>query len=187
MKTEALTVLLSLATLLAIGVTAIAAVIQLRHLRGTYQLAAVMHLVDRFTRPDVVAAIEDARDALPGRLADPAYRDSLLSVSATKAKHPELLLCDFQEQVGSYVRHGLISESLYFDCASYTAPVLWRYLEPVVAILRRRWGPHVYENFEYLVVRSRMYAARDVEVFDRRTRRIALDDPWAEEDAARAQ
>lgn len=184
MKTEELNLLLSGATLLAIGITAIAAVIQLRHLRGTYQLSAVMHLVDRFSRPEIAHAVEDARSALSERLADPAYRDTLAG-NPSKAQHPELILCDFQEQVGSYVRHGLISESLYFDCASYTATHLWRFLEPVVAIRRRNHGPHVYENFEYLVARTRAYVARNPSAFDRRTPRLMLHDPWAVADAVR--
>lgn len=186
MRIEELNLIVSLVTLVAIGITAAAAVIQLRHLRGTYQLSAVMHLVDRFGRPDMVAAIEFVRYGLSERLEDPAYRASLLE-NTSKVTHPELGVCDFQEQVGSYVRHGLISESLYFDCASYTAPVLWNHLEPVVAVLRRKYGPSLYENFEYLVVRTRMYTARTTSVFDRRTRPITVHDPWAGEDAAREQ
>jgi hypothetical protein len=57
-------------------------------------------------------------------------------------------------------------------------------MQDAIAIRRRRAGPSVFENFEYLYVRARGYVARYPNgVYPSHTPRAELRDRWAEADA----
>lgn len=74
-------------------------------------------------------------------------------------------------------KHGLFAENLYFD--NNSPELTWENIEPVVALMRRKRGPSVYENFEYLVARSRAWDERHRKgAYPGGTPRVAIRDPW---------
>ena len=103
------------------------------------------------------SSIRFVRTELAGRLRDPKYRDELLQGVATRADHPELVVGDWVEQAGSYIKYGLLEEDQFLDLAAGFIDSIWDCLEPVVALRRVRDGASAFENFEFLALRSKAW------------------------------
>ncbi len=79
------------------------------------------------------------------------------------------------------MKNGLIPEELYFD--NSTPDQYWNLLSQVIAIRRRARGPVAYDNFEYLIARSRAYDRRHPNgTYPPNMERIEIKDRWLEED-----
>ena len=100
-------------TFVVITATAVAAIIQLRHLQRNNQLAGLLSVLDLFQQSHVYELIDYIRHELAVKMEDPNFRAGLATMPVDRREHPELHLCDLYEQVGSYVRAGLIDEELF--------------------------------------------------------------------------
>jgi len=69
-------VVLSASTLIVIAATAVAAVIQRRHLRASNQLSALLEILDQRNTPGLREAYARFFSDLPSRLSDPARMSS---------------------------------------------------------------------------------------------------------------
>ncbi|MDQ6766619.1 MAG: hypothetical protein M3Z41_02290 [Candidatus Eremiobacteraeota bacterium] len=150
MSPDYLTAFASLGTFLVIAVTAIAAVVQLRHIRASNQLAGMLYYVkfwetDAFQRANTFINVE-----LAAKLRDPDYRRELLGGTIDRTAHPELVAADWCEQAGSCIKYGLIAEAQFLDLCGAYVDGTWEALKEVVAIRRVALGPALYENFEYI-------------------------------------
>jgi hypothetical protein len=180
MSLELVNAAAAVGTFIVISATAIAALVQLRHLRAANQLNALL------THADALRSIQrDSLDfvvrELPARLRNPKFRREIEDGSPERLVHKELVVCDFYERIGSYIKNGLLSADIVLDSVS---PVLaWRRLEPVISIARRKRGNTIYENFEYLMVLSNDWDRRHAEGnYPRRAPRLELSDPWLAKD-----
>ena len=183
MSWEAITALASLGTFFVIGATAIAALVQLRHLRAANQLNALLTVLRFPYDPIQREARKFVTEELPQLLADRNFRREIEEGAVNRAKHKELVVCDYYERIGSFVKNGLLSAELYLDQS--TPELTWRTVEPVISIARRKRGPTVYENFEYLIALSREWEDRHPNGnFPRGYKRLALQDPWLALDLA---
>jgi hypothetical protein len=160
MTPEYITAISALGTFFVIAVSAAAGVRQLQHIRASNQLAGIMRYTEWWESPHIQDAIKYIRDDLPGRLRDPAYRSELLNPVVSRAGHPELVVCDWAEQAGSYVKYGLLDEAQFLDLGSAFVRTMWERLEPVVAMRRIAAGPAMFENFEYLAARAQQFTAK---------------------------
>jgi hypothetical protein len=152
---------LSAATLIVIAATAVAAIIQLRHLRASNQLSALLEILDQWNQPTLQAAYSQFNLHMAAKLKDPEYVKLLQTRDSTdRTTHPEFLIFDLWEQVGTYAKHGLIDEEILLDIVSAQVENAWKRGLPVVDIVRSVRGPSVFENFEYLAVRAVRYARR---------------------------
>ena len=155
MSVEWIGITLSAATLLVIGATAVAAVVQLRHLRASNQLSALLEILEQWNTPAVREAFTRLYSDLPAKLSDPDFRaDYSSSVSPDRNAHPEMLVFDLWEQVGTYAKHGLIDERILLDITSRQVYDSWKRAAPALELARRVNGPSVGENFEYLAVKA---------------------------------
>jgi hypothetical protein len=157
---ETLNTLFAALTFAVIAVTAIAAGVQLRHLRSSNQLAALVHVLEDWQKPDLQRWVSFVRNELPDKLGNPAYLESVVPQRNDRTMHPWLHLCDYFEQVGSYFKYELVDPEAFLDTTGNNVIVLYRILEPCIASLRAERGPSVYENFEYLAVRSLLWQRR---------------------------
>jgi hypothetical protein len=174
----------TIATLIIITVTAIAAYVQLRHMRTANQLEALLTVLARVEHADFGRMVDSARAELAERLPDPAFRRSLEEGNVARTNNPWLTLGNSYEWVGSLVRAGLVDEDPYMDIYADRVVGAWEITRDAIAIIRRRTGPSVLENFEYLYVRARAYIARHPNgVYPSHTPRAELHDRWAEVDA----
>src|ERR1700681_3855276 len=130
----------SVATFVVIAVTAAAATVQLRHVGHNNQLESIIAL--RALRDS--AALEEAFEFVGNELArqmeDPEFQAALeSSLPPDRRIHKELRMCDYFEQVGGYIKLGLISADVFFEFGNPER--YWR-----------NRGPSTYENCEYLAV-----------------------------------
>lgn len=160
MTPELLSTIASIGTFVVIAVTAVAALIQLRHIRASNQLAGVMQYIKFWESESMQRANVFIHDELPAKLRDPHYRAELFAIDVDRKRHPELVPCDWCEQAGSYVKFGLISKEQFLDLAGGYVVRAWRALKEVVAIRRAVGGPQMYENFEYLAALAQDETAR---------------------------
>jgi hypothetical protein len=149
----------TLGTFIVITATAVAAIIQLRHLRQSNQLSGLLSVLDLMQQPRVHELFDYIRHDLPTLMEDPVFRAGLDKKPADRREHPELHLCDLYEQIGSYVRAGLIDEELLIRPQFQNIIMNWEVLEPAIMIIRRK-RPAALANFEYLAMRARAWYDR---------------------------
>ena len=154
MPLELINTLAAVGTFVVISATGIAALVQLRHLRKSNELQGLMTVLTLNYETAVQDAFRFLTHDFPSKMKDPSFRQQLdTDGPVDRLVHKELEICDYFERIGSFVKNGLISENLYMDCS--VPELFWGALEPAIAIMRRKRGPTVYENFEYLAIRSR--------------------------------
>ena len=146
-------------TMLVIAASALAALAQLRHLRRNNQLSGLLSVLELFQEPHFHELIDWVRTELPKRMQDPDFRAALEKTPVDRAVHPELHVSEMYEEIGSYVRSGLIDEALFLQGHWYNVILYWDLLWPVMEIVRGT-RPYVFENFEYLATRAQAWKDR---------------------------
>jgi hypothetical protein len=157
MSLELISTLAAVGTFVVIATTAVAALVQLRHLQSSNQLQAMLSINEKWDSPEMSRAVHYVRTELPAKLAQADYAASLLAHRHDLELHREMLVCDVWEQVGSLVKYGLIRREPLLDLACSAISDQWDALSLTIAILRQTGGPGLFENFEYLAVLSRQW------------------------------
>lgn len=160
MSLELLNALASVGTFIVIGATAIAAVIQLRHMRANNQLQGLLDVLARVEDETFNKWLTDTQRELPKLLADPAYVQSV--VDSTFDRTAEWLqLANQYERVGSLLKYKLIPEEPFLDVYWARAMQAWELLLPFTSLIRTmRDDNSIWENFEYMYVRSKRFGER---------------------------
>ncbi|MBV8459566.1 MAG: hypothetical protein JO009_01620, partial [Candidatus Eremiobacteraeota bacterium] len=113
-------------TMIIIAASAVAAVMQLRHMRAGNAIAGFLGFMDRWASPE---ARERQAYVFGGelerRLADPAYRAGLMQVQGDRRTHPELEYLDFWESLGGFVKLGYFPEDLVMESGGPVAIAAW--------------------------------------------------------------
>jgi hypothetical protein len=161
MSWEALSTIASFGADFLILATAVAAVIQLRHLRNANDLQGLLAVLEMAYEPAIQEAFDFLTHDYPEKIKDPVFRRQLAESPIDSHVHKELIAMEYYERLGSYVKNHLIQEDLYLDCSS--PEHYWDLLASVVGTLRKKHGASAYENFEYLVVRSQDWNERHPE------------------------
>ena len=151
MTPELLTAYASIGTFIVIAITAIAALVQLRHIRSANQLAGMMEYIKIWQTEAMQHANLFIQEQLVTKLQDPQYRQELFEQHVDRTLHPELAVADWCEQAGSYIKYGLLASAQFLDLGGGFVGLMWGQLKEVVAIRRTATGNGaMYENFEYL-------------------------------------
>lgn len=151
MSAEWISAIAAAGTLIVIAATAFAALVQLRHIRAANQLTGLLHFTAVFESDEIQSANVFIECELPQRLRESAFVKGLLEVNTDRREHPELRVCDFMEQQGSYIKYGMIDREQYIDLVGAYVTSMWQALRGVVAIRRAaRDNAAMYENFEFL-------------------------------------
>jgi hypothetical protein len=181
---ETLSALAETGTLLVILGSVVAAAIQLRHLRASNQLQALLSLERDFRAPELQSALSYIQAELPQRLEDPAYRRELEKLGfLDPALHPEMTACNWLNEMGTLVKRDLVSENTFMDLFARLIVHCWRQVSPAIAIMRRKRGQAQYHDFEYLAVRAMAWLERNPSGMSPPAfARLKLPDPWSETD-----
>ena len=184
MTADWLSALSEAATFLIVLVSVVAALVQLRHIRTGNQLQALLALESNFRTPELQTALSYVQEQLPLRLEDPAYRRQLESIGfVDPALHPEMIVCNWFNEMGTLVKRGLVTEDPFMDLFARLIVHCWRQISPAVAIMRRTRGSSQYHDFEYLASRAAEWLKRNPEgAFPHAVARAALPDPWRDAD-----
>jgi hypothetical protein len=141
------------ATFLVIAATAVAALIQLRHLRASNQISALVTILQDWQKPEMQGWLKFVHEELPVRLQDPAYLQSITAGPLDRKVHVWSHIGDYYEQLGSFIKYGLVDRQSYLDVSSYTVSGLYELLRPCIERMRAVRNNHaLFENFEYLAV-----------------------------------
>ena len=161
MSIEVLNTIFAGGTFIVIAVTAIAATIQLRHIRSGNQLLALTTVLNGLRDRDFQEWLRFSVFDLPSKLEDGAFRESLTHGPVDRVLHKEFQLGDYFEQVGAFVKNGLIDGSTLIDAASGIIIRAYTAARPAIELLREREkSDALYENFEYLATRCQMWMDR---------------------------
>ena len=188
MSLELINTLATLGTFLVIAATAIAAIVQLRHARSSYHIAALTELRETTETPNFQAALHFVQTQLTGELQNPDFRYQVVHIAARTAVMRPLFgmvraIGNFYEGVGVLVRTGLVDGALVMQIYAHHIMEAWEKLAPVVAIARRKSGDVLWENFEYVTVLAQDWiAAHPKGTYPADVRRIDLKDEWLEAD-----
>ena len=154
---EILNTVAAVGTFVVISATAIAAVVQLRHLRANNQLEGLLDIVGRIE--DQNRWIDETRRQLPAMLADPAYVQSVADRTFDR-NVAWLQLGNRNERIGSLLKYRLIPEDPFLDVYYAIVMQTWEIMLPMTALLRSTASQNIWENFEYLYVRSKSFGER---------------------------
>ncbi len=174
----------TVATACVIGASAVAALVQLRHMRAGNQLEALLAIQRDFQRQDLQAAIRYVQEPLAKKLEDFEYRKELEKTGFVDATvHPELVVCNWFNEIGTLVKHRLVAEEPFMDLFARLIVHCWAHVASAVAIMRRTRGDFQYHDFEFLAA----HAARWVDAhphgnMPRAFQRESLPDRWRETD-----
>lgn len=157
---EVLNTFAALGTFVVITVTALAAVVQLRHLRSNTQLQVMIDLNQRIWDPRFQALAEYVLNVLPRKLNDdPRYLQQLAGMGLgggdMEFEHNPQLLAIYYDELGLCLRSGMLEEKTLMQFAGGARNILrvWKALAPVVHAVRTR-APGTYSNFEYAAARA---------------------------------
>lgn len=184
MTPEYLTAIGSIGTFVVIAATAVAAVIQLRHMRANNQLTGLLNVLARIEDPESSGWYEDAKDQIAKNMGDPNYRRAIYEGTFSRRDNAWANLCNSYEWTGSLVKHDLIPEEPFMDVYSARLQAAWDLVEEIVAIRRRRGDPSLWENFEYLVVRAKAWEkAYPSGAYPADAERLKIADKWLAADS----
>ena len=185
MSAEWLSTFFTGATFFVIAATAIAALIQLRHLRASNQIVTLLAVTERRGSAEFRFVNNYVFNGeLDKHLKDPQYRKGLMQVPVDVNAHPEMVLLFSWEQTGAMLKLGWFSEEALMETSGLIAIAAWRKLNPVVAIIRRERGPQVFDNFEYLASRALLWEAKHARgTFPKDTPHLPAIDVYTEDNA----
>jgi hypothetical protein len=195
MSLELLSTIGTLLTVLIVGATAVAALVQLRHMRAGNQINAILTIGDKFVEPRYEEARALVTAGLSESLNDPSFREYVRlrahgkPMTGISQEHLSMLRAvnivgNVFEEVGNLVKNGVVDETLFLD--EYVTQVIgtWQRLEPYTALTRDATGDiGLWDNFEYLTVRARSFLAEHPTTYPKGVPRIQLTNPWARENS----
>jgi hypothetical protein len=172
-------------TFLVVGASAVAAVVQLRHMRAATELQAVLSVEKDFRSGELQEALRYVQSDLPFRMRDRAYRAELEAIGfADSRTHLELNVLNWFNELGTLLKNKIVAADPFMDMFGRLVVHYWDLLAPVVAVMRRKRGQSQYHNFEYLAACARVWMTEHpAGLFPGRMHRTKLTDPWPEDGA----
>ena len=187
MTLEAWNTLATFGTFVVISATAIAAIVQLRHARGSNQIAVINELRETTFGAPMQEAQHVVSTQLRVKLQDPEFRRQYADRSLRTDENRRIIaaasmLGNFYETMGVLVKSGLVDRKLALDIWSGNVVDTWNALAPALLLLRRAQDALIWENFEYLTVLSQDWlVAHAGGTYPPGIRRIVLDEQPAAE------
>jgi len=188
MSLELCNTVATVGTFLVISATALAAIVQLRHMRGSNQISVLTELRATLQTPEFLKAVHYVYSELPSKIQDPAFRYQLAKRVARTVENNEQIsyvetVGDYYENVGVFAKTGLVDRRLLLDIHAAVVLDAWNALIDVTAILRGHYGSSIYENFEYLAVLSQDWTnAHPSGSYPGNVRRIDVPNKWQNAD-----
>jgi hypothetical protein len=183
MTLEVVNTIASIGTLLVIAATAIAALGQLRHMRGSNQIDALTECREVMESEKFQRATQFVARELPALLEEPKTREALANPPLPEGLRAITNVGNFFESMGGFVKHGIIDADIARDLWAGIVAQSWSRLRPALAIMRRQAGPALWENFEYLASISEEWIVRHPDgLYPPGRTRLLVEDTWRSED-----
>lgn len=155
-----------------IAATAVAALIQLRHMRAANHISAMWSVHQMFSDDEYVDAMQYLRNNLQALLEDEPFRAYVTSTTRghgftdppeayVMATRSATLIGNTIEALGNMIIIGLLDREIFLRGYAWIIDRVWRMLEPYIRLIRKaEGGDGLWEDFEYLTVRSREWIKR---------------------------
>jgi hypothetical protein len=152
---ETVNAIASIATLLVIAATAVAALGQVRHMRSSNQIVALTECREVLESDAFADAVLFVRRKMPELLKDPEVVARLRHPPFDAELRPITVVGNFYESMGSFVKHDIIDAEIACDLWCGNVVNAWNAIVPALSIFRSSFGgPALWENFEYLAALS---------------------------------
>jgi hypothetical protein len=159
MSLELLNALASFGTFIVIGATAVAAIIQLRHMRASNQLEGLLSVLARVEDANFNTWLTETQRQLPAMLNDPEYVASVIDNTFDRSV-AWLQLGNSYDWVGSLVKNRLIPVDAFLDVYSFRVVQAWELMVPITVLARHNSSDAIWENFEFLYVQALAWSKR---------------------------
>lgn len=160
MNAEWVTAIATAGTFVVIAASALAALMQLRHMRTGNQISAYNECRETMEAPEFREALAFIRNEIPERLAD-QKTVAMIVDSALREQYAGIrLVANLFESMGLFVKTGMMDDGIACELWSGIVITVWDNLRPLTAELRKRFGPGIWINFEYMAVLSEDFIRR---------------------------
>lgn len=153
---EWLTALASVGTFLVIAASAVAALLQLRHLRSSNQIAAYNECRETMESQAFRDALAFIRNELPQRLQQPGMPEEIVRRSLSDEYGVIRLVANLFESMGLFVKVRMMEERIACELWSGIVLDAWNNLRPLTKAVRVH-RPGVWINFEYMAALAERY------------------------------
>ncbi|HZZ66063.1 MAG TPA: DUF4760 domain-containing protein [Candidatus Baltobacteraceae bacterium] len=161
MSAEWLTAIGTIGTFVVIATSALAALMQLRHMRGSNQIIALTECRETLESPEFREAQRFVSYELPQRLTDPQECLKIVQLPFSGEYQAIATVANFFESMGLFVKTGIIDKNIACDFWSYVVERNWNALLPVTTFVREKLNVDaLWENFEYMAALSAEYVKR---------------------------
>lgn len=154
---EWITAIGTIGTFIVIAASAIAALLQLRHMRSGNQIAAYNECRETMDAPDFRAALNFIRTDLAERLRDPEVVNDIVRRSLPGEYASIRHVANLFESMGLFVRIGMMDRRIACELWSGIVLDVWTRLRPLTAAARRNGGEGIWINFEYMAALASQY------------------------------
>lgn len=156
MSAEWLTAIGTIGTFVVIAASAVAALIQLRHMRGSNQIVALTECRETLESPEFREAQHFVSYELPKRLQDPQEWRKIVELPFRGEYQAIATVANFFESMGLFVKNGIIDAHIACDFWAYVVLRNWDALAPIIPYVRKQLETNaLWENFEYMAVLSK--------------------------------
>jgi Domain of unknown function (DUF4760) len=176
MSLEAWSIVASFGTFAVIAATAIAALVQLHHMRSSNQIAAVTELSKTLDSAKFTSARRFVAEQVPKLIDDPSGRRKLGADILPPEVEAVAEVANFFEVMGVFVKRGVIDRAIVCDLWDGIVFKSWKQLEPVVMIRRTVYYPGAWASFEYLaVICEKSLSKHQGDYYPRGMQRMTID------------
>jgi len=180
---ELLNALATVTTTVVIAATAIAAIVQLRHLRASNQIAGQLALRQVLIDERFMDAMGRVRFEVPELLRDPEFLEFVRVYHLADATglderfdgpyEAALMVARNLNNIGNMVRNGLTDRRIFLEQYAALVIMAWDAIEPLIKIRRSATCSDTpWEDFEYLAVLSRKWKPESTSCYPKGMERI---------------
>jgi hypothetical protein len=176
MSAEWVTAIATAGTFVVIAASAAAALVQLRHMRGSNQIVALTECRETLESPEFRDAQRFVSYELPKRLNDPEEARKAAQIPFVGEYEAIATVANFFESMGLFVKSGIIDKHIACDFWSYVVLRNWEALLPVTSYVRLKiQEPALWENFEYMAALSNAYQRDHPTAYPRGMKRMPVN------------
>jgi hypothetical protein len=173
------TAVATLGTFVVIAASAVAALLQLRHLRSGNAISLLTAYNAEFDTIEFQTAFAYVRNDLPAMLGDDALIEELMNVPPFLGEYAKIrTIGNFFEDMGAFVMARLLSADIVCTLYAENVTSAWRTIGPIAILVREsRNLPQLWENFEYLARLSTSFIENHPDgLFPKHVERMPVDD-----------
>ena len=178
MTAEWATAIGTIGTFVVITASAIAALLQIRHMRSGNQIAAFNELRETMESTAFRDALHFIRTEAPDRLKDPVILSAIVEGNLSGEYAPIRMVANVYESLGLFVRIGMMDRVIACELWSLIVLDIWNKLRPLTAALRSAYSSAIWINFEYMAALSEQRVAGfHADEYPAGVKRMPLDEP----------